>query len=116
MSDRKFTLFMLLLLAGIFLGVMLFAGIFLSDPSYNKWLDSVESDWLATYFFPLLFAAVFLGVPGLISLFCLSLQGRILRRMGRKNASKIVRTIEFVCVFACSLAVLNHVAVSQLQT
>ena len=115
MSDRLFTFFMLLLFAGIFLGVMLFVGIFLSDHSWMSWIYSVESDGLATFFMLLLFAAVFLGVPGLISWFCLSLQGRILRRMGRRNASKIVRTIEFVCIFAFSYAVLHHVAVSQIH-
>jgi Ca2+/Na+ antiporter len=117
MSDRLFTFFMLLLFAGIFLGVMLFAGMFLSDDhSWMSWIFSVESDGLFAFFSVLLFAGIFLGLPGLISWFWLSLQGRILRRTGRRNASKIVRTIEFVCIFACSYAVLHHVAVSQIMT
>ena len=74
------------------------------------------SDGLFIFFILLLFAGIFLGIPGLISWFCLSLQGWILRRRGRSNASKIVRTIEFVGIFACSFVVLTIVARSLIDT
>ena len=54
----------------------------------------------------LLVLGVFLGVPGLIAWLGVALRGRILRRRGRRNASKIVLAIEFVCIFAYSFVVL----------
>ena len=74
------------------------------------------SDGLFIFFVLLLYAGIFLGIPGLISWFCLSLQGRILHRMGHRNASKVVRTIEFVCIFACSFFVLTTVGRSLINT
>jgi hypothetical protein len=108
MSDRLFTFFMPLLFAGI-------SGIFLNLSGFGSWFYWLP-DGLFRFFILLLFAAYFLGLPGLISWFCLSLQGRIVRRMGRRNTSKIVRTIEFVCIFASSFAVLHHVWMSQNMT
>ena len=46
----------------------------------------------------LLLVGVFLVGPGLIAWLVVVLQGWILRRTGRRNASKIVLTIEFVCI------------------
>ena len=108
MFGRLFIFFILLLF-------VLFSGIYLGIPDVRSWYYGMP-DGLFAFFMLLPFAGIFLGIPGLISWFCLSLQGWILRRRGRRNASKIVRTIEVVCIFACSFVVLTIVGRSFMHT
>ncbi len=64
----------------------------------------------------LLLVGVFLVGPGLIAWLVVVLQGWILRRMGRRNASKIVLTIEFVCIIIALGVGTSFVARSWINT
>ena len=64
----------------------------------------------------LLLVGVFLVGPGLIAWLLVVLQGWILRRMGRRNASKIVLTIEFVCIIIALGVGTSFVARSWINT
>ena len=64
----------------------------------------------------LLLVGVFLVGPGLIAWLVVVLQGWILHRTGRRNASKIVLTIEFVCIIIALGVGTSFVARSWINT
>ena len=58
---------------------------------------------------------IFLVGPGLIAWLVVALQGWILRRMGRNNASKMVLTIEFLFIIIALGVITQIVAMSWLE-